>query len=474
MASDEHELRKQIEDYYLPKQLVDAIIENGGIPKSSVVTQMGVGFIDIADYTYLSKFLSPQENQAVLNGLYTAFNSVLRRHGGYLNKIEGDSLMFHYGGIIDPYTKYKSEEEVTRYIARELFYTCVEMQRVCVQFNNANERFLNTGDDEQTREVLRNAFEIISTLRSSLELSSSINALFQIRIRIGANIGEVTIGNFGPEGAKQWDIVGIPVIDAKRMESTAPVGGLRISERLYNVLEDTGVADAYFQRFRKEAQALFGYFRDIRKDELFQFSTVRLHDKNNAQFNTYSVQVNPGLPESIMRQVELLLGKGSEGADKILDIMRYYRGNKFVTNAIEDALTARGVTLRKAYIYKLIYPRKFEALTRRCGGDEQAAAERIDSEETLFNLFKSLGRYQDTVKQSTFDIEEERPFSSYEDFMEREEQRIRRAYERRKTAMVQKAYFFNVVFPLVFESIRSSILEYQAQMQEEEGHLEAV
>lgn len=474
MDIDENELRKQIEEYYLPKQLVDAILENGGIPTSSAVTQIGIGFIDIADYAYLSKFLSPQENQTVLNGLYTAFNTVLKRHGGYLNKIEGDSLMFHYGGIIDPHAKDKSKEEVTRYIARELFYTCVEMQRVCVQFNQANERFLNTSESDATREVLQRAFDIISTLRSSLELSNSMNALFQIRIRIGANIGEVTIGNFGPEGAKQWDIVGIPVIDAKRMETTAPVGGLRISERLYNVLEETGVVDAYFRRFKKEAEALFGYYRDIQREELFQFSTVQLHDKHDARFNTYSVQVNPGLPESIMKQVELLLGKGTTGADMILDIMRYYRGNKFVTNAIEDALSARGVRIRKDYLFHLIYPKRYTALREEMNNDDEAVARKIDEEETLFSLFRSLGRYQDTVKQSDLELEEETSFESYGDYMAHQEQRIRRAYERRKKTMVQKAYFFNVVFPLAFESLRSCILEYQTRIQEEEGQLEAV
>ena len=47
----------------------------------------------------------------------------------------------------------------------------------------------------------------------------------------------MTVGNFGPEGAKQWDVIGVPVIKAKRMESTAPVGGYRISEELFEILD---------------------------------------------------------------------------------------------------------------------------------------------------------------------------------------------------------------------------------------------
>ena len=471
-SNREFELRKQIEEYYLPKQLVDAIMEIGGIPSSSVVTQMGIGFLDVADYTFLSKFLSPQENQAVLNGLYTAFNSVLRRHGGYLNKLEGDSLMFHYGGIIDPKAKELEDDQhaLRRYIATELFYTCIEMQRVSGHFNDANAEFLSASETKETREVLERAFEIISVLRSGSELSPSFNALFQIRIRIGANIGNVTLGNFGPMGAKQWDVIGLPVIDAKRMESTAPVGGLRISEEFYNVLEETGIADAYYSRFRKEAQALFGYYRNITKEELFQFSRVYLKDKKNAAFNTYSIQVNPGLPESIMSQVELLLAKGDVGADKILELMQYYRGNKFVTDALENAFRKRGIRLRKSFIFETIYPKRYEALERRFGDNTEKLERYVEENWSLYRLFEKLGEYQDTIKGGFRDDSEETTFADYSTYMQRESQRILTAFERSKRSMIQKAYFYNVVYPLVFSSIRTSILEYQAA----ESELQAV
>ena len=65
--------REEIQKYYLNQQLVEAIYAHGEIPEQSKTTIVGVGFIDIADYTFLSKFLSPVENQVMLNGLYTAF-----------------------------------------------------------------------------------------------------------------------------------------------------------------------------------------------------------------------------------------------------------------------------------------------------------------------------------------------------------------------------------------------------------------
>ncbi|MEW5815146.1 MAG: adenylate/guanylate cyclase domain-containing protein [Spirochaetota bacterium] len=458
--------RKQIEEYYLPKQLIDTIFEIGEIPQTSVETYIGIGFLDIANYTFLSKLLSPMENQALLNGLFTAFNWVLKRHGGYLNKIEGDSIMFHFGGLIDPRVKNFSEKEARQYIVRELFYSCVEMQRVCSLFNQANDRFIFEKHEEKTKETLQKAFAIISMLRNNLDLASSVNALFQIRIRIGANIGIVTIGNFGPDGAKQWDVVGLPVIDAKRMEATAPVGGLRISEHFFEVLRDTGVVDAYFQRFKREAMALGGYYKEITQEDLFKLSRVVLKDKRNAEFITYSVQVNPGLPEDIAGQVKLLLDRSEAGADSILDILQYYRGNKYVINAIENVFKNAGIMIQKDKIIKIIYPQKYDAFYIRLNRDEMKTAEYFNTHYTLFKLMEKLGNYQDKIKNELnfyefqlSDINVE--YDNYHHYLAREIEKIKMFYKVKKKAAIHRMYFYNMVYPLVFKYIRTGILEYQ-------------
>ena len=461
-ASEEISFRKRIEEYYLPKQLVNAIIEKGEIPTATAEQFVGIGFIDIADYTFLSKFLSPNENQTVLNGLYAAFNFVLNRHGGYLNKIEGDSLMFHFGGSLDPNVRELNREQQERYIARELFYTCVEMQRVAFLFNQANDRFLYN-EERGARESITKAFEIIRTLRTSNELSPSINAFFQIRVRIGANIGEVTVGNFGPEGAKQWDIIGVPVIKAKRMESTAPVGGFRISEEFYNVLKHTGAVDEYYKRFKREAEALFGSFKHITMDELFKFGKVTLKDKHNAMFNTYSVQVNPGLPEAIMNQVDLLINKGQEGAQRILEMLKYYRGNRFVINGLESVFKRRGIYVRKHELLQLILPSLYERVVSENSGNAELAHKAIENDYNLYNLFELLGKVQDTVKVDQLPERPDFDFNSYDQHMNsiREWMEYENTY--REKRVYQRTYFYNYIFPMVFYSIRACIFEFQLQ-----------
>lgn len=459
------ELRKAIEDFYLPRHLVRAIYDIGHIPAHSQESHVGVGFIDIADYTYLSKFLSPKENQILLNGLYTAFHIVLERHGGYLNKIEGDSMMFHFDSIIDKKLWNKPSEEVISYIAKQLFYTCVEMQRYCVMFNNADEDFLLKSGSAAHREALQNAYDIINTLRNKHELSSALDAFFQIRIRIGANIGEVTIGNFGPDGSKHWDIIGMPVINAKRMESTAPVGGLRISQDFYRILEKAGVVRDYYERFRREAAAKSSSYRDIALDELFAFKEVTIREKKNASYPTYSVQVNYKLPEDMAYQVERLLEQGPMGASRILDFIQYYRGNRYVVDALERLFKAQGVRIRKAELMELIHPKRFKELKAEAKNDRKALERNIEERFSLFQVLQYLDTYLDIVQQDHVggDFEE---FVSYEDSMKVQRAQILKDYEQKKFIMVQRTYFFEVVFPLAILSLKNSMLEYQKQQQD--------
>ncbi len=464
-ASEEIRFRKRIEEYYLPKQLVDAILDMGQIPEKTEEYLVGVGFIDIADYTFLSKFLSPNENQTILNGLYAAFNHVLNRHGGYLNKIEGDSLMFHFGGSIDPNIKGLDRKDEERYIARELFFTCVEMQRVAFLFNQANDRFLYD-EDKTTHDAVKKAFEIISSMRNSNELSQAINAYFQIRIRIGANIGEATMGNFGPEGAKQWDIIGSPVIRAKRMESTAPIGGFRITEELYNILEENGIVEEYYRRFKREAEALFGTFKNITRDELFSYSRVILKDKRNELLNSYSIQVNPGLPEALMNQVDSLMNKGDEGAARIIELLKYYRGNRFVINGLESALQRRGVHFRKGDILNLLSPRHYRKVAERHSNDTEETNKAIEKEYSLFNLFELLGRLQDTVNRDITQDQPEFSFTSYEQYTQSLIQWMDYEIKQREKQVYQRTYFYDYVFPLLFYSIKASLLEVQQQASE--------
>jgi len=285
--------------------------------------------------------------------------------------------------------------------------------------------------------------------------------MFQIRIRVGANLGEVTIGNFGPEGARQWDVIGMPVIDAKRMETTAPVGGLRISKSYYEILDNHGIADEYYRRFKREAEVLGSRYAKMTKEELFSIRTVVVHEKSNANYETCSIQVNPSLPEQIANQVSALLEHSRYGAEQIVDLIRYYRGNRFVIEAIEDVLEERNVLIRKTDAYELMYPNRFQRMLQDAGNDRDALEKDIGETTRLFDLLNKLGHYQDIINRPISEAMEQIPYSSYDQYVKLSREKRVQLYESMKIEIAQRAYFHNVVFPMVFSSIFAAILEYQ-------------
>ncbi|MCK5736716.1 MAG: adenylate/guanylate cyclase domain-containing protein [Spirochaetaceae bacterium] len=470
--SEELKLRRVIEDFYLPQQLVEAIVEAGGIYTKSNETLIAIGFLDISRYTFLSQFLSPPENQTVLNGLYSAFNWVLRKHGGYLNKIEGDSLMFHYGGPIDPLVKDMDEDEAVKFMARELFYTCVELQRVSSLFNSTNKNYLKKISNRSTVDAILEAYRILGELRQGYA-SASFNALFQIRIRVGASLGKVLIGNFGPEGAKQWDVIGMPVIEAKRMESSAPIGGLRITSDFFKILDENGITAEYHKRIQREAQALGSVYKEIAFEELFQKAVVYLKDKKNAEFETYSIQVNPSLPESIRDQSKLLLSRGETGADDIVNFIKYYRGNHFVINQLEVLFDSMNIHIRKDSLYRIMLPDRYKSMLMKLDGDILILRKQIAGDHKLFGLLELLGKLQDSVKGRTSpeldkELDKEEGFSGYDHWMADMRATVQRSYDMNKGITHQAYYFYNVIFPMFFANIKAAILEYQYQIEQVE------
>lgn len=441
------ELISRIERFYIPENLVKSISRLGHIPASSQETRVGVAFLDIANYTHLSRFLSPKENQALLNGLYTAFKRVIEHRGGFLNKIEGDAMMFQFDGILNFELRDKDEKEKTAMIARDLFYTCVELQRVCVMFNHANDSFLTEQGHPEDRQALEAAFNIIKTLRSKDEISSTLLAFFQIRIRIGANLGEVTIGNFGPAGHKHWDIIGLPVINAKRMESTAPVGGLRISAEFFRILEEYGIADEYYERFTREAARGSGTYSTIGRDELFKFKEVVIAEKHGAVYQTYAIQVFPFLPESLAGQTEALLKHGESGSREIVEFFRYYRGNRYVIDMLEKTLVAKGIILRKKELVDTIYLCSRHTL-------------KIPASSSLFEIFALMDERLDSLKS---DRQCARPedFLAYDQYMSAYRERTLAAYEQDREQLACRNRFANIAIPLVYGSIEAAIREWQ-------------
>lgn len=459
VPTESDQLKTKIASFYINKQLENSILDHGTIPEHPVETTIGVGFIDIVDYSYISSWLSPKENQIFLNGLYSAFHHVLKKRGGYLNKISGDSMMFHFGGIIDPLTKSLPIEEAEPLIARLLFLTCIEIQESCRLFNRADADFIPENAGISVKKAIMMAFRIIKNLRENLSVVTNIDTLFQVRIRIGAAVGEVCIGNFGPEDARQWDVIGEPVIESRRMESTAPIDGIRLTKKMMTILEKTGLVEQYLEHFKQKAS---GFYQMITKEELFSFRTVMLKDKKNASFESCAVQANPDLPEDVWRQIEANLENGETGITPIIELIQYYRGNRLVIGAVEELFNEKEIPLRKSAMYQILAPAHYKKILTEFGS-KQICDGALEKKLTLNTLFRMLSLYQDQVKSNE---KIEIPcigFACQDEWISTQISTLKTKFNSERKRQEKERYFENILFPSVFVYIESALREYMTK-----------
>ena len=246
------------------------------------------------------------------------------------------------------------------------------------------------------------------------------------------------------------------------MEATAPIGGFRISESLYNILDECGLTEAYYHRFKREAEAMFGSFSTITHDELFKFGKVTLKDKKGAEFNTYSIQVSPSLPEAMMNQVENLVNRGKMGAQRIVQLLQYYRGNKFVINAIEATLISKNIIIGKADLFRYIFPLKYSPMLEEYKNNEKDLADSVSSKYRLFDLFEMMGYLQDLIKEDiVYEPKSEIHFEEFVNYTVKMEKMTKEELELKETRVYQRNFFYSFIYPMIFKSIDASIQEYQ-------------
>lgn len=90
---EQEKIRKAFE-YYLPKNVVDQLLENLGDIGASAETVYGVClFTDAEHYTTLSETLGPKELGAFMNRYYETLFRPVKEHGGVVSNLAGDSML---------------------------------------------------------------------------------------------------------------------------------------------------------------------------------------------------------------------------------------------------------------------------------------------------------------------------------------------------------------------------------------------
>jgi adenylate cyclase len=152
--------------------------------------EVTVLFSDLAGFTPFSERSTPAEVATVLNTYYAvAAPLISRRFGGELEKFIGDGMM--------------------------------------ATFNSR-------GDQP---DHARRACGAALALQEELTALAEANPGWP-RLRVGINSGEATVRELGGHGFVAYAVIGDTVNIASRLEGSAPVGGVLIGERTYDLLPD--------------------------------------------------------------------------------------------------------------------------------------------------------------------------------------------------------------------------------------------
>jgi adenylate cyclase len=158
--------------------------------------EVSVLFSDLAGFTPFSERSTPAEVAAVLNTYYAvAAPLIARRFGGEVEKFIGDGMM--------------------------------------ATFNSR-------GDQP---DHARRACGAALALQHELTALADANPGWP-RLRIGINSGEATVRELGGHGYVAYAVIGDTVNTASRLEGHAPVGGVLIGERTYDLLPDGTAVEA--------------------------------------------------------------------------------------------------------------------------------------------------------------------------------------------------------------------------------------
>ncbi len=163
---------------YLDSEVAEYILSEG-FDEEGMGVEVSVIFVDVVDFTSFAAKADAREVVACLNELFEIVVPVISRHGGHVDKFEGDGLLAVFG---------------------------------------APERMADHAD-----RALRAALEITRRVNGEAGITGNgaggRNGEIDFQIGVGVNTGEVVAGAIGGGGRLNFSVIGDPVNVAARVEA---------------------------------------------------------------------------------------------------------------------------------------------------------------------------------------------------------------------------------------------------------------
>jgi class 3 adenylate cyclase len=210
------ELAEKLSKYLSPQIYRSIFSGETDVTVSTNRKKLTVFFSDIKDFTATTEDLQPEDLTFILNDYFTAMSTIVRKHGGTLDKFICDAIVVFFG---DPFTKGVKED------AAACVRMAIEMQ--------------------QKMHVLRRKWEDLGYEKP-------------LRMRVGINTGYCNVGNFGSDDRLDYTIIGGEVNLAARLEGITKPDGVTMSYETYVNVKD------FVRAEEQPAIQVKGIRRDVR------------------------------------------------------------------------------------------------------------------------------------------------------------------------------------------------------------------
>jgi len=173
---------------YVPPELVDEMAQDpGAYSLEGSSRELTVLFSDVRGFTTISEGLDPKQLTQLMNEFLTPMTQVIHHHRGTIDKYMGDAIMAFWGAPV--------------------------------------------ADPDHARHALLAGLEMIAKLES-LQDHFKQKGWPPIRVGVGLNTGDMTVGNMGSEFRLAYTIMGDAVNLGSRLESLTRVygGSMMVSE----------------------------------------------------------------------------------------------------------------------------------------------------------------------------------------------------------------------------------------------------
>ncbi len=169
---------------YVPPELVDEMAKDpGAYTLAGESKEMTVLFADVRGFTTISEGLAPAQLTQLMNEFLTPMTQVIHRHRGTIDKYMGDAIMAFWGAPVF--------------------------------------------DGQHARHALLAAMDMIADL-DALQDQFKARGWPPIKIGVGLNSGEMTVGNMGSEFRLAYTVMGDTVNLGSRLEGLTKEYGVQI------------------------------------------------------------------------------------------------------------------------------------------------------------------------------------------------------------------------------------------------------